>query len=167
MHENSSHVGHLQLLLRAATTTSSDLQASPLTAPAPGKENRAMDEQLPHLRDTLSGLRLHWDMGLLKGEGELETEGGDGRNSSAAHSLRDDDQVTILLDLGRQIDTLQQRVQISENIISVLNREVEKTQLSMKAVERENQSNQEMIYHLEIKVQYILSSSINSSLWTS
>ncbi|KAM9547422.1 TNF receptor-associated factor 1 isoform 2-T2 [Salvelinus alpinus] len=152
VHENSSHVGHLQLLLRAATTTSSDLQATPLTAPAPGKENRAMDEQLPHLRDTLSGLRLHWDMGLSKGEGELETEGGDGRNSSAAHSLRDDDQVTILLDLGRQIDTLQQRVQISENIISVLNREVEKTQLSMKAVERENQSNQEMIYHLEIKV---------------
>uniref|UniRef100_A0A674CBF8 TNF receptor-associated factor n=1 Tax=Salmo trutta TaxID=8032 RepID=A0A674CBF8_SALTR len=152
VHENSSHVGHLQLLLRAATTTSSDLQASPLTAPAPGKENRAMDEQLPHLRDTLSGLRLHWDMGLSKGEGELEMEGGDGRNSSAAHSLRDDDQVTILLDLGRQIDTLQQRVQISENIISVLNREVEKTQLSMKAVERENQSNQEMIYHLEIKV---------------
>ncbi|XP_038851122.1 TNF receptor-associated factor 1 [Salvelinus namaycush] len=152
VHENSSHVGHLQLLLRAATTTSSDLQATPLTAPAQGKENRAMDEQLPHLRDTLSGLRLHWDMGLSKGEGELETEGGDGRNSSAAHSLRDDDQVTILLDLGRQIDTLQQRVQISENIISVLNREVEKTQLSMKAVERENQSNQEMIYHLEIKV---------------
>lgn len=44
------------------------------------------------------------------------------------------------MDIRLQIDTLQQRVQISENIISVLNREVEKTQLSVEALERENQS---------------------------
>ncbi|XP_010875448.1 TNF receptor-associated factor 1 isoform X2 [Esox lucius] len=145
VHENSSHVSHLQLLLQAARTGSSDLPA-----PASCKENMATDEQLPQVRETLSGLRLHGDMGLSEGErGLLETDGGE---CSAAHSLLCEDQQTILLDLERQIDTLQQRVQISENIISVLNREVEKTQLGVEALERENQSSQYLIHHLEIKV---------------
>uniref|UniRef100_A0A4W5R463 TNF receptor-associated factor 1 n=1 Tax=Hucho hucho TaxID=62062 RepID=A0A4W5R463_9TELE len=109
-----------------------------------------MVEQLPKLREALSDLKIHWDMGLS--EGELEADGRDGWDSSAAHSLRDDDQVTILMDVRRQIDTQQQRVQISENIISVLNRAVEKTQLSVEALERENQSSHDMIHQLEIKV---------------
>ncbi|KAL0979736.1 hypothetical protein UPYG_G00188900 [Umbra pygmaea] len=145
-HENNSHVGHLQLLLHAATTNSGQ-QASPQVTPASAKESRAMDEQLPQIREALSGLRLHWEVG--QSEGVLETDGGE---CSAAHSLRGEDQRTTLLDLEQQIDTLQQRVQISENIISVLNREVEKTQLGVEALERESQSCQYMIRHLEVKV---------------
>lgn len=82
-HENSSHVSHLQLLLRAATTNSSDLQFSPLIAFAPGKENWAMVEQLPQLREALSDLKIHWNMGLSEGE----ADGRDRWDSSAAHSL--------------------------------------------------------------------------------
>ncbi|KAJ8006082.1 hypothetical protein DPEC_G00124570 [Dallia pectoralis] len=142
VHENSSHVGHLQLLLHAARTSSTDLPASPKTDSASCKENR--------VTEALSGLSLHWDMGLSEGEaGFPETDGGE---SSAAHSLRGEDQRTIFLDLERQVDTLQQRVQVSENIISVLNREVEKTQLGVEALERENQSRQYVINHLETKV---------------
>jgi hypothetical protein len=90
-------------------------------------------------------------------------EGTDGI-AQQLNSLRDDDQVTILMNIRLQIDTLQQRVQISENIISVLNREVEKTQLRVEALERENQSSQNMIHQLEIKVQYIVSHRTQSSL---
>ncbi len=82
-------------------------------------------------------------------EGEIETDGGDVGVSDKALSLHDD-QAEIAV--GQQLDALQQRVQVMENIISALNREVEKTQISVVALERDNYNSQQLIQHLETKV---------------
>ncbi|KAL0187058.1 hypothetical protein M9458_018728, partial [Cirrhinus mrigala] len=60
-----------------------------------------------------------------------------------------DDQAELAV--GQQLDALQQRVQVMENIISALNREVEKTQFSVVALERDNYNSQQLIQHLETK----------------
>lgn len=71
-----------------------------------------------------------------------------------AHSLQDDPAALLL---GQQLGELQQRVQVYENIVTVLNCEVEKTQLTVAALKQQNQNNQDMIHHLELKViiQYV------------
>ena len=74
---------------------------------------------------------------------------GDQEEMSLAHSLREDQAAVIM---GRQLDALQERVQVFENIIFVLNREVEKVQQSMAAMERDGQSTQDIRRVLEAKV---------------
>jgi hypothetical protein len=58
-HETSSQVSHLQLLLRAATTNSSDLQFAPQVAQFSLSGVAAMVEELPQLREALSDLKIH------------------------------------------------------------------------------------------------------------
>uniref|UniRef100_A0A672NRS9 TNF receptor-associated factor n=1 Tax=Sinocyclocheilus grahami TaxID=75366 RepID=A0A672NRS9_SINGR len=82
-------------------------------------------------------------------EGEIETDGGDPGVSDKALSLHDDQ---AELAVGQQLDILQQRVQVMENIISALNREVEKTQFSVVVLERDDYNSQQLIQHLETKV---------------
>ncbi|KAG5840983.1 TNF receptor-associated factor 1 [Anguilla anguilla] len=136
-HEASAHLGHLQLLLHATST----LQASQLTG-----KGCTPDAQL---RQALAALHLQGD---VEADGGLEAgqEGvGDPVESAKAHCLQDD-QAAMLF--GQQLEELLQRVQVYENIVTVLNREVEKTQLTVASLKQQNQNNQDMIQHLELKV---------------
>ncbi|KAJ8263506.1 hypothetical protein COCON_G00159630 [Conger conger] len=137
-HEVSAHLGHLQLLLQAIST----LRATQLTG-----KGYTPDAQL---RRALA--ELHQQGGGIEADGGLEAgqEGvGDPEEFAKAHSLQDD-QVALLL--GQRLEELQQRVQVYENIVTVLNREVEKTQLTVAALKQQNQNNQDTIHHLELKV---------------
>lgn len=136
-HESCSHVGHLQLLLDVTRA----LQRT-LSSPA----ERGHHESPDFLQPGLCGASLSSPI-----EGEIETDGGDPGVSDKAFSLHDDQ---VELAVGQQLDALQQRVQVMENIISALNREVEKTQLSVVALERDNYNSQQIIQHLETKVSW-------------
>ncbi|XP_051509713.1 TNF receptor-associated factor 1-like [Myxocyprinus asiaticus] len=135
-HESCSHVGHLQLLLEVTRT----LQRTFHSQPEGGHHEIALD----YLHPGQNGASL-----ASQSEGEIEADGGDPGMTDKAFSLHDDQ---AELAVGQQLDALQQRVQIMENIISALNQEVEKTQLSVVALDRDNQNNQQIILHLETKV---------------
>ncbi|XP_012672097.2 TNF receptor-associated factor 1 [Clupea harengus] len=128
-HENSSHAPHLQLLLQ----TVRDLPPSTSRHPQP----------LPAHLSSPGGGSLEADGGCGGGGA------GDQEEMSLAHSLREDQAAVIM---GRQLDALQERVQVFENIIFVLNREVEKVQQSMAAMERDGQSTQDIRRVLEAKI---------------
>lgn len=63
-----------------------------------------------------------------------------------ALSLHDDQ---AELEVGQQLHALQQRLQIMENIITALNREVEKTQLTVEALDRDSHNSMQLVEHLE------------------
>ena len=101
------------------------------------------------LRQALADLQL---------QGGVETDGGleagqkgvgDPEEFAKACCLQDDPAALLL---GQQLEELQQRVQVYENIVTVLNHEVEKTQLTVAALKQQNQNNQDTIHHLELKV---------------
>lgn len=127
-------MGHLQLLLEVTRGLQRTLNS----------HERDIHENLDFLQPGQAGASL-----VSHGENELETDGGESGVSDKASSLHDDQ---AELAVGQQLDALQQRVQVMENIISALNREVEKTQISVVALERDNLSNQQIIQHLETKV---------------
>ncbi|KAL4630031.1 TNF receptor-associated factor 1 isoform X1 [Arapaima gigas] len=131
-HEGTSHVAHLQLLLQVTR----NLQASLLS--------RSPCGQLPELGEAMAGLQL-------RGTSDVETDGGEAgqEEASVAHSLQDNQPGSGLV---QRLEELQQRVHIYENIITVLNREVEKTQVSMAMLDQQNQRNKEIIQHLENQV---------------
>lgn len=134
-HESCSHVGHLQLLLDVTRA----LQRT-LNSPAEQHHHESPDT----LQPGQCGTSL-----TSQSESEIDTDGGDPGGSDKALSLHDDQ---AELAVGQQLDALQQRVQVMENIISALNREVEKTQFSVVALERDNYNSQQLIQHLETKV---------------
>lgn len=70
----------------------------------------------------------------------------DGGANDMALSLHDDQ---AELEVGQQLHALQQRLQIMENIITALSREVEKTQLTVTALDRDTQTNMQLVEHLE------------------
>ncbi|KAG9328464.1 hypothetical protein JZ751_013863, partial [Albula glossodonta] len=117
-HETSAHLGHLQLLLQATSTLQACLQTSKTHSP---------DAQL---RQALAA--LHLQGGVEVDGGDIEAGGqksvGEPGESAVAHSLQDD-QMAMLL--GQRLEELQQRVNVYENIVTVLNREMEKTQLTI------------------------------------
>lgn len=133
-HESCSHVGHLQLLLEVIRGLQCNLSS----------QERDIPENLDFLQPGQTGSSL-----VSHEENELETDGGESGVNDKASSLHDDQ---AELAVGQQLDTLQQRVQVMENIISALNREVEKTQIDVVALERDNLNNQQIIQHLETKV---------------
>ncbi|KAJ8414045.1 hypothetical protein AAFF_G00066430 [Aldrovandia affinis] len=126
-HEVSGLLDHLQLLLQATSA----LQTRPVDA---------------QLRQVLAALHL---------QGALETDGGEAEGAgdpaelAVARSLQDDRGGMLL---EQRLEELQQRVHVYENIVTVLNREVEKTQLSMTALLQQHQNNQDIIQHLETQV---------------
>ncbi|KAA0714298.1 TNF receptor-associated factor 2 [Triplophysa tibetana] len=134
-HESCSHVGHLQLLLEVIRGLQSNLSS----------QERGIPEILDFLQPGTTGSSL-----VSHEESELETDGGESGVNDKASSLHDDQ---AELAVGQQLDTLQQRVQVMENIISALNREVEKTQIGVVALERDNLNNQQIIQQLETKVE--------------
>uniref|UniRef100_A0AAY4F0E4 TNF receptor-associated factor n=1 Tax=Denticeps clupeoides TaxID=299321 RepID=A0AAY4F0E4_9TELE len=135
-HECSDHVTHLQLLLEATRTFHASERGAKNTPPFTLLSRHSADDSGPPIQR----------------EVEVETDGGDGagrEEMSLACSLRDD-QATILV--GHQLEALQQRLQVSENVICVLNRELEKTQLCIAVLESGNQINLETIQALETKI---------------
>lgn len=70
----------------------------------------------------------------------------DGGANDMALSLHDDQ---AELEAGQQLHALQQRLQIMENIITAHSREVEKTQLTVAALDRDTQTNMQLVEHLE------------------
>ncbi|XP_051965083.1 TNF receptor-associated factor 1-like [Xyrauchen texanus] len=135
-HESCSHIGHLQLLLEVTRTLQRTVHSPP--------ERSHHENALDYLHPGQSG-----GASPFQSECEIETDGADPGISDKAFSLHDNH---AELAIGQQLDGLQQRVQIMENIISALNREVEKTQISVVTLERDNQNNQQIIQHLETKV---------------
>ncbi|XP_026865799.2 TNF receptor-associated factor 1 isoform X2 [Electrophorus electricus] len=135
-HESCSPVCHLQLLLGAMRNLQPPVQSPP-----------EQSVQYPGLDLLLTGQ----DTALLgsQGPGELESDGGDGGVSDKALSLHDDH---AELEVGRQLHALQQRLQIMENIVSALSREVENTQLNVAALERDNNTSMQVVQHLETVV---------------
>ncbi|TRY64988.1 hypothetical protein DNTS_024654 [Danionella cerebrum] len=131
-HESTCHAGHLQLLLDVTKdfqqTLSSPAQPSP-----------------KFLHPVLSTASL-----VSQTEPDIETDGGNPGTTDKVFSLQDD---LVELVAGQQLDALQQRVQVMENIISALNREVEKNQISVFALERDHYSSQQIIQCLESKVE--------------
>ncbi|KAI1900608.1 hypothetical protein AGOR_G00051670 [Albula goreensis] len=155
-HETSAHLGHLQLLLQATSTLQACLQTSKTHSP---------DAQL---RQALAA--LHLQGGVEVDGGDIEAGGqksvGEPGESAVAHSLQDD-QMAMLL--GQRLEELQQRVNVYENIVTVLNREMEKTQLTVTSLKQQSQNNQDMIRHLEFQIseqqqKLVIKDSIISSL---
>uniref|UniRef100_W5KYX1 TNF receptor-associated factor n=1 Tax=Astyanax mexicanus TaxID=7994 RepID=W5KYX1_ASTMX len=124
-HEVSSTSAHLHLLVEVVRNVQ-------MSVPPPPERT----VQYPALDLTLNG-------------GELETDSGDTGANDKALSLHDDQ---AELEVGQQLHALQQRLQIMENIITALNREVEKTQLTVVVLERDNHNNMNLIQHLEAVV---------------
>ncbi|KAG5281556.1 hypothetical protein AALO_G00073600 [Alosa alosa] len=137
-HESSSHVSHLQLLLRA-------VQSLPPSTSTSSQPPLALPSQLSSPGAGSLDPLLEVDGG----------EGGGGRcqeEMSLAHSLREDQAAAAAAVVGQQLDSVQERVCVFENIISALSREVEKAQLCMAALERDHHSNQDVINFLEAKI---------------
>ncbi|XP_026783767.3 TNF receptor-associated factor 1 isoform X2 [Pangasianodon hypophthalmus] len=131
-HESSSSAVHLQLILEV-------LRGIRISVPSP--PDRSV--HFPGL-----DLLLHGQSSpsvCVQSTGELETDGDGGVNDMAL-SLHDDQ---AELEVGQQLHALQQRLQIMENIITALNREVEKTQLTVAALDRDSHNSMQLVEHLE------------------
>ncbi|KAJ8285629.1 hypothetical protein GJAV_G00029060 [Gymnothorax javanicus] len=136
-HEASAHVSHLQLLLHATRT----LQASQLAA-----EGSTPDVQLKQALETLHVRgEVEADGGIQVGQEKV----GDPEECAKAHGPQDN-QAAMLF--GQQLEELQQRVQVYENIVSVLNHEMEETHLTVASLKQENENYQDRVHRLEIKV---------------
>ncbi|XP_066500525.1 TNF receptor-associated factor 1 [Hoplias malabaricus] len=135
-HESCNTADHLQLLLEAFRA----LQPSVPSPPERSVQYAALDLLLQS--QAAASVPAQED-------GELGTDGGDAGVSDKALSLHDDQ---AELEVGQQLHALQQRLQIMENIIAALDREVEKTQLTMVALERDNHNSMQAVKHLETVV---------------
>ncbi|XP_017322461.1 TNF receptor-associated factor 1 [Ictalurus punctatus] len=132
-HESCSSAAHLQLLLEV-------LRGVRVSVPSPPERS----VHFPGL-----DLLLHGQSSpsvCAQSASELETDGEDGGVNDMALSLHDDQ---AELEVGQQLHALQQRLQIMENIISALNREVEKTQLTVAALDRDSYKSMQLLEHLE------------------
>lgn len=134
-HESCSHAGHLQLLLDVTRALQRTLNSA---------TERVYQDSPVFLEPGPNGSSL-----APQADGDIETDGGDPGVSDKAFSLHDDQ---VELAAGQQLDALQQKVQVIENIISALNREVEKTQISVVAMNRDHCNSQQIIQHLEATV---------------
>ncbi|XP_048859061.1 TNF receptor-associated factor 1 [Brienomyrus brachyistius] len=139
-HEASSHVAHLQFLLQVM----SNLQACVLASTRTGQESQDPCGQIAALGEAIVNLQM-W------GTADVEADGGNGGciEASLAQSLQDGQAAGLLV---QRLEKLQERVHISENIITVLNREVEKTQLGIAMLDQQNQANRETIQDLENQI---------------
>ncbi|TSO77763.1 TNF receptor-associated factor 2 [Bagarius yarrelli] len=134
-HEGCSSSAHLHLLLEAIRGIFSQVYA-----PAPLERS----VHFPGLDLLLHGLNL--PSVCTQSNGEVETDGTDRGVNDMALSLHDDQ---AELEVGQHLHALQQRLQIMENIISALNREMEKTQLTVAALDRDTHNNMQLVEQLE------------------
>ncbi|XP_063050662.1 TNF receptor-associated factor 1 [Engraulis encrasicolus] len=160
-HEKSSYVSHLQLLLKALRCTPSPHQASIHPRPHSHPNNHQLQSK-PQLNPQPSNHQPLVTQLCTLGQRHLmpllETDGGEAaaggarageEDMSLAHSLREDQ---VAVSVGQRLEALQERVSVFENIISVLNREVEKAQHNIAAMRHDEQGNQTMIHFLQAKI---------------
>ncbi|XP_066568851.1 TNF receptor-associated factor 1 [Amia ocellicauda] len=144
-HENSSLVGHLQLLLQVISSIKTSLP----TDLGPGDESRdqvlGAELKVMELRDHMASLQLQ---GAVEVNGDMVVADGACPEPSISSLVHDD----RLEDIRERLAKLQQRISVYENIVTVLNREVEKSQGAVIALEHQNKVNQETIKNLELQV---------------
>lgn len=132
-HEDCSSATHLPLLLEA-------IRGIRVSVPLPPERS----VHFPGL-----DLLLHGQSSpsvCTQSANELQADGMDGGVNDMALSLHDDQ---AELEVGQQLHALQQRLQIMENIITALNREVEKTQLTVEALNRDTYQSMQLVEHME------------------
>ncbi|GAA6083271.1 TNF receptor-associated factor 1, partial [Tachysurus ichikawai] len=132
-HESCSSTAHLQLLLEVFRTVRVSVPSPPeRSVHFPGLDLLLHGQSSPSV--------------CTQSAGEVEADGMDGGVNDMALSLHDDQ---AELEVGQQLHALQQRLQIMENVISVLSHEMEKTQLTVTALNRDTNTNMQLVEHLD------------------
>ncbi|XP_067825861.1 TNF receptor-associated factor 1 [Heptranchias perlo] len=151
-HENSSLVAHLSLLLQFASTLKTSLLQNFSIANA--DENGSMMARINQLEKNLPSLSPLHSQVAVESNGDLETDHFEGAScSSSTPDLQTaPGSGQTLAECQSKVDALERKIQTFENIVTVLNREVEKTQTTMVAFERQNKIDQDVIKGLERKV---------------
>ncbi|XP_072422053.1 TNF receptor-associated factor 1 isoform X1 [Chiloscyllium punctatum] len=168
-HENSSVVAHLASVFQFVNTLkttflqnssiangcsdhSSMISLSSMIAELQFKIQQ-LDKDMLSLSSSDSLASLHTQV-AMESNGDLETDHFEGPTCSSEFS----DLQTVsysgqtLSECRSKVDALELKIQTFENIVTVLNREVEKTQATMAAFERQNKIDQDAIRALERKV---------------
>ncbi|XP_051788263.1 LOW QUALITY PROTEIN: TNF receptor-associated factor 1-like [Erpetoichthys calabaricus] len=143
-HEHTSLVPHLQLLLQAFYSVKSSLFAS--QAGANGDDGHFVDVQhkLNQLESTFDCLNMRTTPEM---NGDLEVDSNlHSSNSDGAQNQDDLNRCQV------KLEELAQKIQVYENIVTVLNREVEKSQMTIAAYENQNKTDQDTIKKLEAEV---------------
>lgn len=140
-HGRCSSASHLHLLLAALR----ELQSCGTSPPQRSVQYPGLDLLLRGQNSTSHCLPI---------PSELEVDGGDEVVSDTALSLHDNQ---AELEVGQQLHALQQRLQIMENIITALNREVEKNQLNVAALDRHAHNNSQVTEDLDARVSHFVS----------
>ncbi|XP_006640851.1 TNF receptor-associated factor 1 [Lepisosteus oculatus] len=142
-HESTGLVAHLQLLLQVI----SNLKVSCLTTISKGDGGKAhvsgTEFKLTELEESLASMQMQ---GAVEVNGDLETDG------YTEPSISQGAQKEQLGEFKQKLSELQQKIYIYENIVTVLNREVEKNQAAVLALEHQNKNSQDNIANLELQV---------------
>uniref|UniRef100_UPI00398F0CDD TNF receptor-associated factor 1 isoform X2 n=1 Tax=Pristiophorus japonicus TaxID=55135 RepID=UPI00398F0CDD len=169
-HENSSLVAHMGLLLQFANTMKTsflqnssianddDEDASMVAVPSMiariQLKVHQLEKNVSSLLSQFSSSSLRTQV-AVESNGDLETDYFDG-GASCSSSISDLQTASssgqTLTECQSKVDALERKIQTFENIVTVLNREVEKTQTTMVAFERQNKIDQDAIKGLERKV---------------
>ncbi|KAK1155917.1 TNF receptor-associated factor 1-like [Acipenser oxyrinchus oxyrinchus] len=145
-HEQSALVLHMGLLLQVFHNIKTSLLSDLGSEDVNEAQVSGMQVKIKRLEDTLQSLRIQGAM-EMNGE-DLEVDSF--TEPSVFHG--DQKQGQELEECRKKLAELEQKIQVYENIVTVLNREVEKTQLTLAAFECQNRNDQESIKDLELKV---------------
>lgn len=166
-HESGSVAAHLALLLQFANTLNTNLHSfgaaddeedtSALALPSLITQLQLRVQEIEKnvlslsYKNSLSSLRSQV---AVESNGDLETDHFEGASGSSNSS---DSPAPLysgqaLTGCQNKIDALECKIQTFENIVTVLNREVEKTHTTMVAFERQNKIDQDAIKALERRV---------------
>lgn len=145
-HEQSALVLHMGLLLQVFDNIKTSLLSDLGSEDVNEAQVSGMQVKMKRLEDTLHSLRIQ---GAVEMNGE-DLEVDSYTEPSVFHG--DQKQGQELEECRKKLAELEQKIQVYENIVTVLNREVEKTQLTLAAFECQNRNDQESIKDLELKV---------------
>ncbi|XP_078082508.1 TNF receptor-associated factor 1 isoform X1 [Mustelus asterias] len=168
-HENSSVGAHLALILQFANTLKASFPQS--SSIANGDSDDASAVALPSLLAELQSKVQQLEKNVLslfsegslaslhtqvavESNGDLETDHFEGACCSSGISDLQTAPYSAqtLAECQSRVDALERKIQTFENIVTVLNREVEKTQTTLVAFERQSKIDQDAIKALERKV---------------
>ncbi|GCB70158.1 hypothetical protein scyTo_0010712 [Scyliorhinus torazame] len=168
-HENSSVVAHLALVLQFANTLKTSLTQNPCI-PNGGSDDPSvisLPSMLAELQSKVQQLEknvlslfsegslasLHTQV-AVESTGDLETDHFEGASYCSGISDLQTAPYSgqTLAECQSRVDALERKIQTFENIVTVLNREVEKTQTTLVAFERQSKIDQDAIKALERKV---------------
>ncbi|XP_007900919.1 TNF receptor-associated factor 1 [Callorhinchus milii] len=161
-HMNSSVNVHLNLLLQFTSTIKVNLLHGCNLANGDDEDASAValiNSKTQHLEKRLSSLRLQGSLSSLQSQVAVESNGLECDSADGASYSGSITDLPLALCSGEtltecqsKISGLERKIQTFENIVTVLNREVEKAQTTMGAFERQNKLDQDIIKNLERKV---------------